>query len=498
MLPSRADAEVIRLWRNDPTALAMSLTYTEPKSSEEFFPQFLRNYFCDPSLPSLFAIADGVKVGAVRFDPVEETLKGKASEISLIVAPEKRGKGYGGSILEAIEPFLRRRGMGRILARIKKGNLASIKVFSCAGYTLSGEGEILLFEKRVLEKKQDRVFIIAEAGSNWKTGKEGSDLSSALQLIEVAKESGADAVKFQTFKAENVYVPHAGSSEYLSKGGIKEDILDLFRKLEIPREMIVELATHCQRIGIEFMSSVFSLEDLAWIDPYVLRHKIASYEISHLRLLENVAATGKPLILSTGAASVSDIDWAVDVFKKCGGKDLTLMQCTASYPAEAKSIHLNTILWLKNRYQCDVGLSDHSLHPFAAPLGAVAMGASTIEKHFTLSRKLPGPDHFFALEPGELKGMIEAIRSIEVMRGNSIKCVLEEEKELYFFARRGLQALRDIREGEILKEGINMAILRPGRRSLGLHPKYLSQIEGKVALREIREGEGIQLTDIKG
>lgn len=496
MQPSKEDAEAIRIWRNDPIALAMSLTYTKEKTLEEFFPEFIRNYFSD-ALPSLFAVLEEKRIGAIRFDPGKAENQKKGVEISLIIAKEERNKGLGGAILLAIEPFLRRNGIETVIAKIKKGNLPSIKVFSRAGYSLKGEGEILIFEKEIAKNKKKNVFVIAEAGSNWRKESEEESLKCAFEMIEAAKDSGADAVKFQTFLAKDVYVANAGISDYLLKGGIQKDIQALFKELEMPREIIPILANHCKNLGIEFISSVFSIDDVAYVDPFVDRHKIASYEISHLRLLEKVAKTGKPLILSTGASDVSDIDWAVRIFHEARGGDLTLMQCTASYPASPPSLNLHVIPWLKRRYQCQVGLSDHSLAPFAAPLGAIALGASTIEKHFTLNKASSGPDHFFALEPKELKEMIQSIRMLEEMLGDSVKQVLEEEKELYFFAKRGIQALRDIQEGEILKEDVNMAILRPGKRSLGSHPKNLSYFEGKIAKKKIQNGDGIQFNDIE-
>jgi N-acetylneuraminate synthase len=496
ILPNEKDAAVLCAWRNDPLALEMSLTHTKPKSAAEFFPDMMRRYFSYPRLPPLFAVANGERVGALRFDPADDRFF-SACEISLIVAPKLRGRGLGTEILKGIEPFLRRQGIDRILARIKKENFASIKVFSRAEYQMIQGGSILLFEKRLQQSASDKVFIIAEAGSNWKTDGEGKSLERALFMIDSAKEAGADAVKFQMFRSKDTYVAHAGVSDYLAANGIRQDISELMRSLEMSEKMIGQLAAYCREAGIEFMTSVFSERDFALIDPLVKRHKMASYEISHLRLLECAARSGKPLILSTGASSVSDIDWAVDQFYLNGGKKLTLMQCTAKYPAPPSSINLRVIPWIKSRYQTPAGLSDHSRDPLIAPLGAVALGAAVIEKHFTLDRNFPGPDHSYAIEPVELKQMISAIRTMEKMKGSSLKEIQREEEELYFFARRGIQALRDIQSGEILVEGENVAILRPGKHRLGLHPRYLEVIAGKAAIRPIAQGVGIQLQDIE-
>jgi len=172
------------------------------------------------------------------------------------------------------------------------------------------------------------------------------------------------------------------------------------------------------------------------------------------------------------------------------------MQCTAKYPAPASSLHLNVISWLQKRYGLTVGLSDHSLG-IRAPLAAIPLGAKIIEKHFTLNKQFKGPDHAFALEPGELKSMVEGIHEIEEMLGSCVKKVYKEEEELYHFIRRGLQALREIQPGEILKEGVNFAILRPGKQMKGLHPKFIDQVEGQKARRAIAAGVGIQWLDFK-
>lgn len=494
--PLQEDVATLCSWRNDPLSLKMSFTYTAPKTVETFFPEFIRNYFSLRNLPPLFAKLEGKRVGALRFDPSEDALY-PSCEISLIVAPEKRNQGIGAAILQTIEPFLKRQGIAKVVARIKPENIASIKTFSRAGYAEVQGGSWLVFEKLLKEDQFERVFIIAEAGSNWKADHDSESLTRAFRMIDIAKSAGADAIKFQTFRAKDTYVPEAGKSDYLQESGIKEDIFALLESLEMSETMLQKIADHCIEAEIEFMSSAFSVETFVLINPLVKRHKIASYEISHLRLLECAAQSNKPVILSTGASKTSDIDWAVDTFFQAGSQNLTLMQCTAQYPASESAINLKVIPWLKSRYQLAVGLSDHSLHPFAAPIGAVALGATVIEKHFTLDRQLRGPDHAFAIEPDELKQLVLSIRSIEKMKGSGVKDIQSEEKELYFFARRGIQTLRDIRAGEILREGMNIAILRPGKKSLGLHPKYLEKVIGKCALRPIAKGEGVQLEDVE-
>lgn len=343
----------------------------------------------------------------------------------------------------------------------------------------------------------DRVYIIAEAGSNWRMGTPQRDLSMAYALIDAAAEAGADAVKFQTYKPETVYVKNAGSSDYLSRAGNKEDILDIFKDLSMPYEMIPRLAEYCNKKQIDFMSTPFSVADFQAIDPFVKIHKIASYEISHLHLIKQAAISGKPLVLSTGASDDSDIKWAADTFREFGGKSLCLLQCTAKYPAPIDSLNLHVVSSLGYRYDAASGLSDHSRDPSIAPITAVALGARVIEKHFTLHNKLPGPDHSFAITSTELTKMVRDIRMTEKALGMHIKFVTPDELELSAFARRGLQAIKDIKEGEILREDENFAILRPGKQLQGLHPRHLQEVEGKTATREISLGKGICLDDIK-
>lgn len=205
-----------------------------------------------------------------------------------------------------------------------------------------------------------KVFIIAEAGSNWKAGSHAEDLRRAKKLIHAAAINGANAVKFQTFRANTVYVPDAGNSNYLKKSGSKKNINKIFEGLEMPYEMLTELSEFCAKEGIEFMSSAFSVSDANAINKYVKIHKVASYEINHIRLLEYLARTKKPIILSTGASNYDEIDFAVNLLKKQRVKYYALLQCTAKYPAPPESLNLLTIPQMESRYKVPIGFSDHS------------------------------------------------------------------------------------------------------------------------------------------
>jgi len=340
-------------------------------------------------------------------------------------------------------------------------------------------------------KDTQHTFVIAEAGSNWKCGTYDEDLNMASNLIKTAAKSGADAIKFQTYRSHTVYAPNAGESDYLADQGFKKNIIEIFDYLSMPYKMIPELSSICKNEGIEFMSTPFSVEDAKNIDPFVSIHKIASYEINHVRLLEYVANTSKPLLISTGASIPKEIEYAINLVKKKGNNKIILLQCTAKYPASFESLNLSVIPFLKSEYHLPVGLSDHSLDPILAPVLAVGLGATVIEKHFTQDKSLAGPDHSFALDPTELHLMIKSIRQADLAKGSGIKEVLPEEEELRRFATRSLQAIKPIKQGDVLHEGLNFDILRPGKNSRGSEARYIFDIEGMKATKNYEIGEGI-------
>lgn len=507
-LPIEKHANDVMAFRNDPETMQMSF-HQEKKTWPDFFQEYTEEYFSLSELPPLFAVENGKKIALIRFRPAENPLQAnrKCCEISLAIAKEMRGKGHGKTVLDTLKSWLLRQGIEDVYAEIKPENAASIKTFERAGYQLIGTAEKNLEEsgekipiRRYLlalkeDKKQEGVFIIAEAGSNWRMGTMNRDRAMGFKLIELAKEAQADAIKFQTYRPETVYVSNAGKSGYLSKSGIVEDIQEIFHDLAMPYELILAFKNHAEQCGIEFMSTAFSKQDFLAVDPHVKRHKIASYEIGHIRLLELAAKSQKPLFLSTGAATEEEITWAVRTYRALKGQDLTLLQCTAQYPADENSMNLRTIPWMMHRFQVPVGLSDHSRDPIAAPAAAAALGAAVIEKHFTLSNALPGPDHAFAITPKELKEMVKVVRSVYQMAGSGVKYPQDSETELRQFARRGIQAIKDIQPGEKLQEGINIDILRPGKQAIGLHPKNIPDMEGKIAKRFIPLGKGLDRND---
>ena len=325
------------------------------------------------------------------------------------------------------------------------------------------------------------VYVIAEAGSN-----HDRDLDQAKRLIDVAAAAGADAVKFQTFAADRIVAETTTRAKYL------DDLLppdktmaDLFRELELPREWHAELFRHATEAGIDFLSTPFDFEAIDLLDDLgVKAFKVASYELWHLPLIREVASRGKPIICSTGMADLADVQDAVDTVAATGNEQLILMHCVVNYPPPFRDLNLRAIQTLRTAFQVPVGYSDHSAG-ITAPIVATALGAAVIEKHYTLSRDLPGPDHRFAIEPDELTAMVRAIRDTHDALGSGVKRMAPAEEDLYTTARRSLFAARDIAARDILGEA-DVAILRPGT---GLEVRDLAKVVGRTARRAIARHE---------
>ena len=326
--------------------------------------------------------------------------------------------------------------------------------------------------------KNAQTFIIAEAGSN-----HNRDFSLAKELIDSAVAAGADAVKFQIYSAEAMYSRKAPSHSKYSK-----PLWDLIKEIETPREWIPELFDYCKKKGIIFFATPFDLAAVNALDPYVELYKIASFELVDYPLLEYTAGKGKPVILSTGMASLGEIQEAVTAIEKTGNKDIVLLQCASKYPAEPAIMNLRAIFTLQKAFpEAVIGLSDHTtgIHISVA---AVAMGAKVIEKHFTLSREMEGPDHPFAIEPDELKQMVKQIRDVEVALGDGRKTgPSPEEMENYRLVRRSIHARVDIPKGASVTPDM-LIVKRPG---LGIHPRFLDIVAGREATRNIEADEWI-------
>lgn len=329
-------------------------------------------------------------------------------------------------------------------------------------------------------------FVIAEAGSN-----HNGSLEQACRLIDVAADAGADAVKFQVFRADRLYPRTAGFSDYLK---VSTPIFDIISSLEMPLEWIPRLAERAAERGLLFLASAFDEASVDALDPYVSAYKVASYEMTHYPLLRYVAGKGKPVIVSTGASNLDEVAEMVAEMGRIGHAGLALMQCTAAYPAPLESINVRAIATMKAQFGVPVGLSDHSQDAVIGPAAACAVGANLLEKHFTLSTLLPGPDHRFAVEPDGLRQMIQTVRAVEASLGTGEKIPHAVEGELRAFARRSIFTLRPVAAGEALTSE-NVAVLRCGKLAAGLAPRDLPSVIGTRAVRALEGEYAIQAGD---
>jgi sialic acid synthase SpsE len=335
-------------------------------------------------------------------------------------------------------------------------------------------------------------YVIAEAGSN-----HNRDLATAKRLIEVAAEARADAVKFQTYTAEGLYSRRTPKMSYLDKQGLagrEETVWELIKRIEMPWEWHGDLAAYAAQCGITFLSTPFDESAVdTLIQVGVPAYKIASYEINHLPLIEKVASTGKPMFISTGMASLGDIERALDVANGAGAHDILLMHCAINYPPRFEDLNLRAIETMAEAFRLPVGWSDHTLG-HTADVVAVTLGASAVEKHFTLSRAQDGPDHPFALEPAELTAMVVAIRETEAALGSSVKRLTEAEAEMFRLGRRSLVAARDISQGNAVVRD-DIAVKRPG---YGIPVHDLERVIGRHAARDIEADEILGWDDLVG
>ena len=324
-------------------------------------------------------------------------------------------------------------------------------------------------------------FVIAEAGVN-----HNGDVDLAVKLIDEAVKARADAVKFQTFRAEalvSAKAPKAGYQRRTTDAG--ESQLAMIKRLELSYDVFRQLHAYCQEMGILFMSTPFDDESADFLDDLgVAVFKIPSGEITNLRFLAHVARKGKPMIVSTGMCFLGEVEAAVQAIEQAGNRDLVLLHCSSEYPANPQDVNLRAMLLLSQAFGVPVGYSDHTLGN-EIPLAAVALGASVIEKHFTLDRNMPGPDHRASLEPGELQELVQGIRKVEAALGDGRKRPSAQELDTIVAARKSLVAACDIPAGTVLSEDL-IVIKRPGS---GLPPAMLPYLIGRTTKEAILSGD---------
>ena len=330
----------------------------------------------------------------------------------------------------------------------------------------------------------DKTLIIAEAGVN-----HNGSLEMAKTLVDIAKDSGADIVKFQTVKLNSLVSKHASMAEYLKENtGKIESQKDMLKKLLLHFDDFKELAQYCKYKEITFLSTPFDIESIYFLNDLVPFWKIPSGEITNLPYLIEIAKTNKKIILSTGMCTLNEVSDAMDILYKYGAKDITLLHCTTQYPTPVKAVNLKAMLKLKERFNVNVGYSDHT-NGIEIPIAAVAMGAKVIEKHFTASKFMKGPDHKASLEPAELKEMVLAVRNIEKAIGTGEKVPMKEEKENIHIVRKSIVASRNIKKGEILCED-NITTKRPGN---GISPMKWFDVIGTCAIHDFEEDALIEI-----
>ena len=324
------------------------------------------------------------------------------------------------------------------------------------------------------------VYIVAELSAN-----HSQNFDQAIELTRKAKEAGADAVKLQTYTPDTMTIK-CDAPEFLIGGGTPWDgktLYDLYSEAYMPWEWQPKLKKLADDLGIDLFSTPYDKTAVDFLEEMgVTAYKVASFEIVDIPLIEYIASKGKPMIISTGMATLAEIDEAVQAAKKAGASQIALLKCTSAYPAPPEEMNLRTIPDLVKKFGVPVGLSDHTMG-IAVPVAVVALGACIVEKHFTLSRSIPSPDSAFSLEPQEFEAMVGAIRTAEKALGEVGYELSEAEVKGRVF-RRSLFVVKDVKKGEVFTEE-NVCSIRPG---YGLHPRYLKDVLGRRAARDIQRG----------
>lgn len=330
-------------------------------------------------------------------------------------------------------------------------------------------------------------YIIAEAGVN-----HNGSLDLALKLCDAAKEAGADAVKFQTWKTEKIVCRHTDTADYQARntGNKTESQFDMLKKLELTTTDFIKIQEHCNNIGIDFLTTPDEEDSLRFIveDLHLPLIKIGSGEVTNLHYLKQIASYRLPVILSTGMSTLAQVATAYDTLLAAGAPEVILLHCTTNYPCPMDEVNLRAMITLRDSMHCNVGYSDHTLGT-EIPVAAVAMGARVIEKHFTLDCTMPGPDHRASLEPAELKRMVNEIRNVEKALGDGIKRPNRSEIEISKVVRKSIVAKRPISKGELFSDE-NLTVKRAGS---GLSASAWDMVIGLRADADYQEDEPIRI-----
>lgn len=327
------------------------------------------------------------------------------------------------------------------------------------------------------------VYIIAEAGVN-----HNGSFELACKMVDAAKDAGVDCIKFQTFKSKNLVSQHAQKADYQKKTTGSDSQLSMLQKLELSYDEFVALKDYCNQVGICFLSTPFDFESIDFLNSIDLPFwKVPSGEVNNYPYLVALAKTGKPVVMSTGMCEMNEISEAIDVLRANGTKDITLLHCNTEYPTPFSDVNLLAMETLRTSFGLPVGYSDHT-KGIEVPIAAVAMGATVIEKHFTLDRNMEGPDHKASLEPQELKELVRSVRNIEMALGSADKKPSDSERKNIAIARKSIVAKCSIKAGEVLTPE-NITVKRPGS---GISPMRWNEVIGTVATKDYEEDDLIE------
>ena len=487
------DGRRILTWRNDETTRNNSFNQ-KVQHWEKFQDIFYNNYF-NHILQPLFVTSDNIDIAVIGFC---ETDHPNEFNISINVGPAYRGKGLSVPIIRLVTTYLKKLFpfVVCINAEIKASNIASIKAFSRSGFTLKSKSykhstPILAYTYRMVQCKfsinertideHSQTYFIAELSCN-----HNQDKSVCFKLIDEAHKAGADAVKLQTYTADTMTIK---CDKPLFKDCLNgtlwegQTLHELYQKAYTPWEWHKELKEYANKLGMDLFTSPFDTTAVDFLETLDMpAYKIASFEITDHILIKRIAQTGKPVIISSGMASLSELNDAVSLLRQHGTTQICMLKCTSAYPAKPEDANLITIKHMAKTFGIVSGLSDHTLG-IEVPIASVLLGARVIEKHFTLSRDSGSPDDAFSLTPPEFKQMIDCIRIVEKTVGKITYAGVNSESSSKRF-RRSLFVVEDVKKGDILTDK-NVRSIRP---SNGLHTRFYVEVIGKTATQDIEKG----------
>lgn len=338
----------------------------------------------------------------------------------------------------------------------------------------------------VSDKFSHSTFIIAEIGVN-----HNGDINLAKQMIKSASECGVDAVKFQTFKSEDLVTENAKTADYQQKNTNENSQLEMLKKLELSFDDFKELKDYASKYDVMFISSPFDIDSVNLLEKLnVPLYKLGSGELTNFELIDHIQNTGKPIIISTGMATLDEIRETYDFIKN--KENLIMLHCITGYPTEFSEANLNFIKTLQSEFDVPIGFSDHS-PGIELPIAAVALGACVVEKHFTLDKNLEGPDHKASLNPVEFKAMVDAIRNVEIAMGDGIRTFSENELEIKRVARKSIVLNEDVSKGTSIKRDM-LSIKRPGT---GIPPKFIEDVVGRKAINDLKANSVLKWDDLE-